>query len=109
MAKAWLMVRAVVAEPADRPRFDRWYAEEHLPDALKAFGAARAWRCWSALDPRTHFAFYEFPDLARAQQISDSPEIRTLIAEFDRVWGDRVTRTREVMELAGELAAAAAR
>jgi hypothetical protein len=29
--------------------------------------------------------------------------IRALIAELDRVWGDRVTLTREILELAGEI------
>ena len=38
--KAYLVVRAVVAE-ADRRDFDHWYRTEHLPDALKAFAAAR--------------------------------------------------------------------
>jgi hypothetical protein len=26
-----------------------------------------------------------------------------MIAEFDRVWGSRVTRSREILEFAGEL------
>ena len=43
---AWLVVRAVVAE-ADRRDFDHWYRTEHLPDALQAFAAIRAWRGWS--------------------------------------------------------------
>ena len=43
---AWLVVRAVVAE-ADRRDFDHWYRAEHLPDALQAFAAIRAWRGWS--------------------------------------------------------------
>ena len=47
MAAAYLMVRAVLSEPADRPRFDRWYETEHLPDAAAAFEARHAWRCWS--------------------------------------------------------------
>jgi chaperone required for assembly of F1-ATPase len=36
MSKAFFMVRAVVADPADRPGFDTWYEKEHLPDALAA-------------------------------------------------------------------------
>jgi hypothetical protein len=103
---AWLMVRAVVREATDRPRFDRWYETEHLPDAVRAFGVARAWRCWSAIDPTVHYAFYEFPDLARAREVVEGPAIRPMIAEFDRVWGDRVTRSRELMGLAGEIGAA---
>ena len=100
--KAYLVVRAVVAE-ADRRDFDHWYRTEHLPDALKAFAAQRAWRGWSRTDPSLHFAFYQFADLAAAEAVGSSPAIRTLIAEFDARWGTRVTRTREVIEVADEI------
>jgi hypothetical protein len=99
--KACFMVRAVVADAADRPAFDRWYEEEHLPDAVRAFGATRGWRGWSRSDPAVHYAFYEFPDLASAEAILGSPAMRALVAEFDRAWGARVTRTRDIIELAG--------
>jgi hypothetical protein len=103
---AYLMVRAVVADPADRPGFDRWYEAEHLPQAAVAFAARRAWRCWSLTDPSVHVAFYEFPDAARVRAVLDSPELRALIAEFDRAWGARVQRSREVLEVAGKGAGA---
>jgi hypothetical protein len=103
MSTTWLMVRAVLADAADTPRFDAWYAAEHLPDAKQAFGATRAWRCWSRTDPQVHCAFYEFPDAAAAEAAIASPALHALVAEFDRVWGSRVTRTRELLELAGEL------
>jgi tRNA nucleotidyltransferase (CCA-adding enzyme) len=38
VAPAWLVVRATVANAADRAAFDRWYHNEHLPDAKQAFG-----------------------------------------------------------------------
>ena len=41
MAKAYLAVRAEVPE-AERDRFDHWYATDHLPWALREFGARRA-------------------------------------------------------------------
>lgn len=41
--KATLMVRAEV-DPSKKQLFDRWYDDEHLKDALKAFGAERAER-----------------------------------------------------------------
>jgi hypothetical protein len=50
-----------------------------------------------------HCAFYEVPDAATAEAAIASPALRALVAEFDRVWGDRVTRTRELLELAGEI------
>jgi len=102
MSKAFFMVRAVVADPADRPTFDTWYEKEHLPDALAAFGVAHAWRCWSKTDPSLHFAFYEFPSLAAAEALPGSPALASMIKEFDRVWGSRVTRSREILEFAGE-------
>jgi hypothetical protein len=101
-AKAYLVVRAVVAE-ADRRDFDRWYRTEHLPDALKAFAAIRAWRGWSRTDPSAHLAFYQFADVAAVEAVNDSPAIRTLVAEFDARWGTSVTRTREIIEVADEL------
>jgi hypothetical protein len=38
------VVRAVVADPADRATFDDWYRREHLPNAAEAFAAQTAWR-----------------------------------------------------------------
>jgi hypothetical protein len=96
---ALFMVRAKVVDPSVKDAFDRWYEEEHLPDARKAFGARRAWRGWSAVDPAVHHAFYEFDDLARAQAIQGSEGLRNLIAEFDRVWGNKVTRGRDFVDI----------
>lgn len=101
---AYLIVRAVVQD-ADRKAFDSWYEQEHLPDALKAFKAQRAWRGWGTVETKLHYAFYEFPTLAAAQAITGSEAIKGLVAEFDRVWGVRVTRTREVLEVAQALPA----
>ena len=99
---AYLIVRAVVPQ-ADRDEFDNWYETEHLPDAHRDFKALSARRGWSAQEPNTHLAFYEFPDLRTAQAISESEAIKGLIAEFDRCWQDRVTRSREVVEIAQSL------
>ena len=99
---AYLIVRAVVPE-TDRDEFDYWYETEHLPDAYRDFKALSARRGWSEQEPNTHLAFYEFPDLATANAISQSDVIKELIVEFDRCWQDRVKRTREVMEIAQSL------
>jgi hypothetical protein len=100
---AYLMVRAVVADPADRTPFDHWYRTEHLPDALKAFKATSAMRGWSTVDPSVHIALYRFGSLDAAQAVGGSDAIKSLIAEFDRCWGDRVVRTRDVLSIADEL------
>jgi hypothetical protein len=97
MTGAWLVVRAVVADATDRAAFDRWYRDEHLPDAVRAFGAGTAWRGWSRTDPSVHCACYGFDSVAAVDAIQGGPAIQALIAEFDRRWGTKVTRTREVI------------
>ncbi|HQT78418.1 MAG: hypothetical protein B7Z80_15755 [Rhodospirillales bacterium 20-64-7] len=103
MGAGYLVVRAVVADPADRTPFDEWYRQEHLPDALKAFDARSAMRGWSTLDPAVHTAFYRFHTVEAAQAAASGPAIKDLIAAFDRCWGTRVTRTRDILAIADEL------
>lgn len=96
------VVRAVVADPADRIAFDRWYGEEHLRDATIAFGASKAWRCWSESDPAVHLAFYQLASPAAAAALVGSPALSGLAADFDSRWQGRVTRSREILRIAGD-------
>jgi hypothetical protein len=98
----YLVVRSVVSDPADRHDFDRWYATEHFPDARAAFGAASGFRAWSRTDPSVHYAYYRFPSAEAAQAATGSDAIKRLIEDFDRDWGSRTTRTRELIEIAQE-------
>ena len=97
-SKGLLIVRAQVPDEADRAPFDSWYEKEHLPDALAAFRADRAWRSWSKVEPSSHCAFYEFPDVAAALAALESDAIGSLIKEFDgrgvRAWSAPVTSSR---------------
>jgi hypothetical protein len=104
MGKAYLVVRAEVHDVADRTSFDHWYATDHLPWAVKAFGVRRGWRCWSRNDPAIHYAFYEFADFEKAETLIGSDTIKPLVADFDRVWGSRVSRRREILEIVQEMA-----
>ena len=103
MAKSYFVVRAEVPDAADRPRFDHWYATDHLPLAIKTFRAERGWRCWSRTDPAVHYAFYEFVDVRDAQGLIGSETIKPVITDFDRVWGTRVSRRRETLEIVQEM------
>ncbi len=100
MAKGYLMVRAVLADANDRPAFEHWYVTEHMPQAIEAFGALRGWRYWNRTDPDVHFAFYEFASVAEADALVSSSALAGMVAEFNRVWGSRVSRTREILEQA---------
>jgi hypothetical protein len=104
MPKTYFIVRATVADPAKRAAFDEWYRIEHLPDAVKSFGAQKAWRFWSETDPALHQATYRFADRAALER-GTAPEImKRLVADFDRDWPG-VPRTREIMTLAEEFGA----
>jgi hypothetical protein len=96
---ALFIVRAKVVDAADKPAFDRWYGEEHLPDAVKAFAAKRAWRGWSDIDPSVHYATYEFESLEQVRALPESEAMKRLVAEFDRVWGKKVVRERDRVEV----------
>jgi hypothetical protein len=102
---ALLIVRAVVLDEDTRAEFDHWYRSEHLPDALAAFRCRRAWRGWSPLEPEVHMAFYEFDTLEQALALPGSETLEKLVAEFDRLWAGRATRTREIIPLQQELTA----
>ena len=103
MPKAYLAVRAEVPE-AERARFEEWYATDHLPWAMRVFEARRAWRCWSRSDPALHIAFYEFDSVEAAAATQSAEATKALVADFDRVWGDRVPRRREILEMMQEIA-----
>ena len=97
----YFIVRATVSDPAKRAAFDRWYAQEHLPDAAKTFGAKKAWRFWSDTDPAVHQATYEFADRAALDHGTRPEVMKRLVADFDRDWPG-IPRQREIMTLAQE-------
>jgi hypothetical protein len=102
MAKALIAVRAEVPA-AERARFDYWYATDHLPWAMREFAARRAWRCWSRADPHVHLAFYEFDSVEAAEAAMEPDRVAPLVADFDRVWDQRVQRRRFILELVQEI------
>jgi hypothetical protein len=95
---AYFIVRAQIVDSDVKNDFDRWYEDEHLPDACTAFNAKRAWRGWSEVDAAVHYAFYEFDDIAVIRAIQTSDVLKDLVAEFDRHWGNKVTRSRDIVE-----------
>ena len=97
----YFIVRATIADPARRTEFDAWYRDEHLPDAVKTFGAQKAWRFWSETDPSLHQATYQFADKAALERGTAPEKMKRLVADFDKAWPG-VPRTREIMTLAQE-------
>ena len=102
MAKAFLVVRATIPDVAKRAAFDRWYHDEHLPQAMVAFGAEKSWRFWSETDPAVHQATYQFADRAALNRGTAPETFKPLIDEFDRCWPG-IKRNREILTLAEEI------
>jgi hypothetical protein len=103
MAKAYFVVRAVVAEPL-RQKFDHWYSTDHLPMALAAFKAEKGWRFWSTADASVHYAVYQFADQAKLDAAMQDDVLKALIADFDKNF-PTVARTRDVLTMAEERSA----
>ena len=101
MPAAFFVVRAIITDAGRRAAFDRWYETEHLPDAVKVFGVAKAWRFWSLDDPSLHQAMYQFESEAALHAMLKGDALTQLVADFNRDWPD-VTRTRELLVLAQE-------
>ena len=98
-AKGVFIVRAEVPE-ADRAEFEDWYQNEHLGEAEKMFNATGAWRGWSQVDSAIHMAFYEFASVKPPLPFRNPQLCRPLSGSLMRP-GDRVSRTREVIAVAG--------
>jgi hypothetical protein len=101
MPTSFFIVRATIGDPARRAAFDDRYRNAH-PDALKSFGAQRAWRCWSDTDPSVHIATCRFADRAALDHGTRPEVMQRPVADFDRDWPG-VARTREIMTLVEEI------
>jgi len=104
MPAAFFVVRATVTDPTKRAAFDRWYENEHLPDAARSWGVKKAWRFWSLSDPAVHQATYQFDDEASLDRAMNSEDLKRLVADFNRDWPG-VTHTRDTFVLVQEFGA----
>ena len=102
MPKAYFVVRAVVPDESRHAAFDHWYSTDHLPQAIAAFGAEKAWRFWSATDAAAHYAVYRFADRDRIARAVGGDAMKALVADFDRTWPG-IARTREILTMAEEV------
>lgn len=98
----YFTVRATVADAARRRAFDDWYSREHLPQAMEAFGAQKAWRFWSEADPSIHTAVYRFADKGALERAVNGDKMKQLVADFDRDWPG-ITRTRDITVMVEEV------
>jgi antibiotic biosynthesis monooxygenase (ABM) superfamily enzyme len=95
-----LCVRATV-EPGREAEFNRWYDNEHVPDAVRMFpGCVGAARYKVVLGDGSHqyMALYAFETAAKLSDALGGPEIKALIKIYDRDVGAFSTRVRTTYE-----------
>jgi hypothetical protein len=95
-----LSVRATV-EPGRETEFNRWYDDEHVPDAVRrllgCIGAAR-YKVVMGDGAHQYMALYAFESAAKLADALGGPEIRELIKIYDRDIGAFSTRVRTTYE-----------
>ena len=91
-----LTVRATV-EATREAEFNRWYDQEHVPDALRllpgCLGAAR-YRVVEGDGSHQYMAVYAFPSEAALRRALHGDEIKELIRRYDQAVGAFSTRGR---------------
>ena len=58
----------------------------------------QVWRFWSKGDLAVHYTLSEFSDMSELQRAASSEGFKYVVADYDRAWGSRVTRTRDILE-----------
>ncbi len=90
-----LVVRATI-DPAHEEEFNRWYNEEHVPDALRlagCVGAAR-YRVLGGDDSHQYVAVYAFEDEASLHAAMTGDYRQELVRRYDAAFGKFSNRSR---------------
>ena len=97
-------VRATV-DPAHEGEFNRWYDEEHVPDALELLGClgAARYRVLEGDGSHDYMAAYAFESEAAMRAALAGEGFRELVRRFDEAVGSFSSRSRtlytKVLEL----------
>ena len=88
MARVLFMVKATITKEKEEA-FNRWYNEEHAPQAMqfKGFLGARRFKAIMGEDKYQYMALYELEDEATFWRFMESDHLKTLKAEYDANFG----------------------
>lgn len=82
-------------DPSVLDDFNDWYQREHIPDARRLLQGVRKVTRWRSLTtPNQVTTVYEFESADEVHAALNGDGIKTLIAEFDRLWSGKVERDR---------------
>ena len=83
--------------------FDDWYEKEHLFEAKQTFSAISASRGWEIENEDIHYAYYEFDNLKKANEILKSEALNKMINIYDKKWSHQIDRKRKIISITQEI------
>ena len=100
--RIFLVVKSFVPSHLQKD-FDNWYEKEHLFEAKQTFSAISASRGWKIGNEDIHYAYYEFNNLKKADEILKSEALKKMININDKKWSNQIGRTRKIISITQEI------
>ncbi len=100
--RVFLVVKSLVPSHLKKD-FDEWYENEHLSEAKHSFIAISAFRGWEVENEDNHYAYYEFDNLKKANEILKSDALKKMINIYDKKWLNQIDRTRKIITITQEI------
>ena len=100
--KIFLVVKSFVPTHLKK-NFDNWYEKEHLFEAKQTFSAISASRGWQIECEDIHYAYYEFDNLKKANEILKSEALKKMINIYDKKWSNQIDRIRKIIKITQEI------
>ena len=83
--------------------FDNLYEKEHLSEAKQSFSAISASRGWEIENEDIHYAYYEFDNVKKANEILKSEALKKMINVYNKKWSNQIDRTRKIITITQEI------
>ena len=74
-----------------------------MSEAKQSFNAISAWRGWETENGDIHYAYYEFDNLKKANEILKSEALKKMINIYDKKWSNQIDRTRKIIKITQEI------
>ena len=100
--RVFLVVKSFVPSYLQKD-FDNWYEKEHLLEAKKTFSAISASRGWEIENDDIHYAYYEFDNQKKTNEILKSEALKRMINIYDKKWSNQIDRTRKIITITQEI------
>ena len=100
--RVFLIVKSFVPSNLKKD-FDNWYEKEHLFEAKETFYAISASRGWETENEDIHYAYYEFDNLKKANEILKSEALNKMINIYDKKWTNQIERIRKIISITQEI------